>query len=234
MMESELGSSYPAKPGTEEIFHFLSRNQALIVHCSGTPKGVGPGTHFYPRDLRNVCEGAAQGGISCSLLQPGDRFHGVGRHSTGTVGLVIVPSSSESIVAVSAHDAGSRVVDGVRVVTHECDIKVDDLEQSLNRRGDRYNEWVVRDFEVVGIFVADPAATWQGVPMQMPGGVSPAIINQEVDITVSQVAADFDGLPIYTLSVAGVLQWKASQWHPAAHSEIYRSLHVSHEPEVGQ
>jgi len=91
----------PKKPSLDEVLSFLARRQALIVHCSGTPKGVGPGQKPYPGDLQHVRLGHAQGGISCSVVKPGDRFHGFGRNSTGSVGLVVAPAEPLSIVAVA-------------------------------------------------------------------------------------------------------------------------------------
>lgn len=230
MIEGELKSSYPAKPSTVDVHLFLLSHQALIVHCSGTPKGIGPGNQPYPHDLQHVWQGGAQGGISCSVIRPGDSFHYPVRHSTGTVGLVVAPISSESIVAVSPNDAGSQVENGVRVVAREVDICVNDLEMSLSGRRDRYNEWVVRNFKVVGLFTAMPATTWQSTPMQGHEGRFTGTIDQEVGISTPEIAADFDGLPIYTFSGNGVLRWMANGWHPVAHSEIYSRLRASGEP----
>jgi hypothetical protein len=218
----------PAKPSLDEVRSFLARNRALVVHCSGTPKGVGPGQEAYPEDLKNVWLGHAKGGISCSVVKPGDQFHGGGRHSTGSVGLVIASTGSNSLVAVAAHDAGSFVVNGERVVAEEVDIGIADLEHSLTARGDRYNEWVVRDFKVIGVFVAEPATTWQEVQMPMPpelGDIPRQLVSQEVSIPLSQIAADFKGLPIYTFSEGEILRRTANGCSPVAHSNIYSTIH---------
>lgn len=211
----------PAKPSLDEVHSFLARHQALVVHCSGTPKGIGPGQKTYPDDLKHVTCGRAQGGISCSVVKPGDRFHGFDRNATGSVGLVVAPTESKSIVAVAPHDVGSYVENGVRAVAHEGDITNADLELTFTARGDRYNEWVVRDFMVIGVFVAEPATTWQEVLMQVPGDIQPQPVGQEEDISVHQVAENLKGLPIYSLSVREVLRWTATGWRRVAHSEIY-------------
>lgn len=216
---------FPAKPSLDEVRSFLARHRALVVHCSGTPKGIGPGQEHYPDDLQHVWLGRAQGGISCSVVKPGDRFHGAGRSSTGSVGLVVAATNSKSIVAVAPRDAGSWVENGVRVVDQEVDIGVTDLEQSFTARSNGYNEWVVRDFKVIGLFVAEPATTWQDVPMLMSTDMPPQLTPQDVSISVSKVAEDFKGLPIYGLSKDEILQWTVSGWCPAAHSDIYRAVH---------
>ena len=213
----------PSKPSLDEVRSFLVRHRALVVHCSGTPKGVGPGPGAYPKDLKNFWFGHAQGGISCSVVKPGDQFHGDVRHSTGSVGLVIALIGANSLVAVAAHDAGSSVVNGARVFAEEVDMGAADLELSLTARGDCYNEWVVRDFKVIGVFVAEPAMTWQEVQMSMPPelAISPQPVGQEVSIPLSQIAADFKELPIYTFSEGEILQWVATGWSPVVHSNIY-------------
>jgi len=109
----------------------------------------------------------------------------------------------------------------VRVVGREVDIGGAELEESLYARGDRYNEWVVRDFKVVGVFIAEPATTWGEVPVPMPGDWPPQLVLQDVSISVLQVAEEFKELPIYSLFEREILQWKASAWRPIAHSDIY-------------
>ncbi|WP_433706498.1 hypothetical protein [Paraburkholderia sacchari] len=114
------------------------------------------------------------------------------------------------------------------MVAEEVDIGIADLEHSLSARGDRYNEWVVRDFKVIGVFVAEPATTWQEVQMWMPpelGDIPPQFVGQEVSIPLSQIAADFKGLPIYTFSEGGILQWSANGWSPVAYFNIYDTIH---------
>jgi len=128
---------------------------------------------------------------------------------------------------VSPHDAGSQVENGVRTVKNEDTIQVPDLERSLLERGDRYNEWVLRNFVVVGLFIAVPATTWQSIPMPMPDGMQAVNIDQEVCVSVSEIAAKFDLLPIFTFSEHEVLRLIADEWHSVAHSEIYGSLHVN-------
>lgn len=216
------------KPSLDEVRAFLESHQALIVHCSGSPKGLGPGLAPYPADLENVWQGRANGGISCSVVKPGDSFHPPLRHSTGSVGLVIGLTGSNSLVAVAPQDAGSSVVEGVRVVASEVDITIADLSRSLSERGDHYNEWVLRDFKVLGVFIAEPATIWREVEMSIPteaAGISTELVPQDVDISLAQVASDFKGLPVYTFGGGRILRWEPSGWSPADHSEIYSRRH---------
>ncbi|WP_186148005.1 hypothetical protein [Burkholderia gladioli] len=218
----------PAKPSLDEVRSFLARHQALIIHYPGTQKSVGSGQEAYLEDLKNVWWSHARGGISCSVVKPGDRFRRSGRHDIGGVGLVIGFTGANSLVAVAAHDAGSFVVHGERLVSEEVDIGIADLERSLSARGDSHNEWVVRNFKVIGVFVAEPATTWREVQMQIPpglGGMASQFVSQEVSISLSQIAADFKGLPIYTFSEGGILQWSGNGWSPVAYFNIYDTIH---------
>ncbi|CAN7597509.1 hypothetical protein LJR069_004421 [Variovorax paradoxus] len=210
----------------DEISDFLRRHEALIVHCSGTPKGVGPGQSYYPEDLQSVLRGDAQGGISCSVVKPGDLFHGPTRHATGSVGLVIAPTTPSSLVAVDPRDAGSQVKDGIRSVAHERDIGVPDLDRCFAARGDHYNEWVVRDFNVIGVFIGEPASTTQPTMIDMPpeSGLPPHATTGEVPLGTLDVSAEFSGLPIYTLAGGQIRQWKKNRWFSVSHADVYSPL----------
>lgn len=216
----------PTKPSMDEIRDFLARHKALIVHCSGTPKGVGPGQKYYPDDLLNVLRGAAQGGISCSVVKPGDLFHGPERHATGSVGLVIAPITPDSLVAVDPRDAGSQVQDGIRTVGQEVDIGVPELERCFAERGPAYNEWVLRDFNVIGVFVGEPPATTQPVMIPMPpeSELPPFVTTDEQPLRTFDIAKVFTDLPVYTLKGDRVLQWKNGAWAPVNHADIYSPL----------
>ena len=64
--------------------------------------------------------------------------------------------SKESLAAAYAHDCGSiEGPDGIRVVEHERDIGVEDLQRRLDvRKG--YNECVIPHFKVLGLFAGEP------------------------------------------------------------------------------
>lgn len=212
----------PAKPSLDEVRSFLAKHQALIVHFSGCPKGTGPGQEAYPKDLLKVYSGGAQGGISCSVVKPGDQFHGDIRHGTGSVGLVIALTEANSLIAVSAHDAGSYLENGVRRVAKEVGIETADLENSFSARGERYNEWVVRDFEVIGMFVAEPASIWQEAAVETPPDFPPLPPQgQPVSISLHEIAADFKELPIYTFSRGEISKWDATGWSPVTPNNVY-------------
>ena len=104
------GDTMSRKPTREEVREFLCQRNALLVHFSGAPKGAGlerGAAHLFPTDLRHVVDGHASGGLSCSVVQPGDVFQGIARNATGSIGLVLDLKSADSLLAVSADDCGS-------------------------------------------------------------------------------------------------------------------------------
>jgi hypothetical protein len=147
------------KPELAEVHEFLRRRDALIVHFSGAPKGTGIDrgeAHLFPADLRHVVEGHAMGGLSCSVVLPGDKFHGFDRNATGSIGVVLDLTTKDSLVAVAPTDCGSIEDEcGKRIVQNETDIATADLEHSLNKRAN-YNEWIIRNYVVRGILAVSP------------------------------------------------------------------------------
>lgn len=141
-----------------DVHSSLRCRNALIVHFSGAPKGAGKErNHLFPKDLLHVKLGNAAGGLSCSVVWPGDKFDGFDdRNATGCIGVVLDLLSIDSLVAVSSHDCGS-IEDsyGNRIVESKVPITIDSIESSLNNR-EGYNEWVVKDFKVLGVFAASP------------------------------------------------------------------------------
>jgi hypothetical protein len=134
------------KPEIADVYSFLRRHNALIVHFSGTPKGAGSNfDYLYPADLQNVTALGGMGGLSCSAVRSGDEFADLDRaNATGCVGVVLGLQSKASLVAADPNDCGSRVENGVRIVPMEKDLTISDLEETFTKRpSDGYNEWVM-------------------------------------------------------------------------------------------
>lgn len=136
------------KPSVKDIHDYLNNKNGLVVHFSGCPKGAGPGIKLYPDDLLYVINNDASGGVSCSLIVPGDSYNK--GSAIGTVGLII-DFNSDGLLAVSPNDCGSYVIDGLRRA-EEKDISLGDINNSLMSRLS-YNEWVVVPSKILGIFV---------------------------------------------------------------------------------
>ena len=166
------------------------------------------------------------GGVSCSIVTPKDSFHGERRHATGTVGLVLHVPTPASLVAVSPNDAGSSVDAHGNRWAPESDIDAMALERSLTERGERYNEWVVRDFRVLGIFVAaDPTVTKRGkleVPPDAAALIDPSAILSAEPITLDEIVAALPSLPLYSFGQGGIVEFRRGRWESVKHSDVVR------------
>jgi hypothetical protein len=186
------------KPTVTEVHSVLNKHSALIVHFSGAPKGAGEEPrHFYPDDLKHVEQRNAMGGVSCSTVLPTDVFHGNQRNAFGCIGLILDLTDPRSLVAVSEFDAGSRLVNGIRIVEREVDISADDIEKTiLNRPKGTHNEWVLRDFKILGVL-----AVW---PFDIEVRCPPPIDTGLLQTSIREVLLNFPSLPIYTFHLGQI------------------------------
>ncbi len=146
-----------------DVYSFLSENTALIVHFSGVPpmSRTWEDPRPYPEDLQNVIRGGAMGGICCSVVCAGDDFTTNNRNACGNVGVIVGLQCKHSLVAVDPTDCGSSCnKGGFREVNRPSDITVPALQKTLTERSG-WNEWVVRDYVVLGIFFIEPYLVWR-------------------------------------------------------------------------
>lgn len=216
-------STAPKKPTVNEVHNVLRRYDGLIVHFSGAPKGSGVDRgHLYPRDLRHVEQGKAMGGVSCSIVCPTDTFHGNRRNAIGCIGLVLDLIEPDSLVAVSPSDCGSIEIDGVRKVEREVDISATDIDKSIEgRQADSYNEWVLQNFKVLGVFAVHPFEISMQCKPRLPEGTPDYLSTDENIIGVGQtnlaeVKIQFPSLSVYTVHQGQLIG-------APRHSDIYRS-----------
>ena len=79
-------------PEIQDVYKLLREVNGLIVHFSGCPP-----MHVkewdedlsFPADLKRVISGRAQGGVSCSVVLPGDVFEGPDAASIGSIGVIL-------------------------------------------------------------------------------------------------------------------------------------------------
>jgi hypothetical protein len=197
-----------AKPEVVNVYALLGQSNSLIVHFHG-PKGdeLRP-ERLFPHDLCAVVAGRAMGGLSCCTVGPLDHFD---KHAWGSVGTVIGLQHKQSIVAAEPNDCGSHEEDvggfSIRVVEQEKDIRLCDLARSISARAE-HNEWVVRDYEVLGLFLHPPCIVEE-------------IAGQQRIITFRELASRFPNLPIYTFWDRAIYQ-VVPENRRVAHAEIYR------------
>lgn len=205
------------KPSINEIYDFLNEVSGLVVHFSGCPKGVGPGIDLYPYDLIKIIKGQMTGGISCSLIIPGDNFS-VDGNATGAIG-VIVGFDEDGLVAVSSKDCGSRT-DGNHIRYSEGkDINMEDLGSSLTDR-QTYNEWIIKQNKIHGIFVFDAIENPVTGNIQIEGEDYLGYVY----ITLDEVKNTFKGMEIYTFLDEKIARLDRNSGHfiVVTQKELYR------------
>ena len=85
---------------------------------------------MFPTDLKRVVALCAKGGLSCSVVRPGDEFADLNRaNATGCVGVILGLETKNSLIAAHPHDCGSMVENGVRKVLNEKDLTVDERKR---------------------------------------------------------------------------------------------------------
>jgi len=188
----------------DEARTFLRRRNALIVHFSGCPKGVGFDT-CYPDDLVQATANP-HWGLACSVVKPGD---GIG-NAFGFVGIIVDVTKDTSVVAVSTDDCGSQVDRGTgKRIALDMIPTAEKCEKSLDERT-KHNEWVVEDYEVMGIFVLRPPQIWSGSGLGGP-----------TKITVGDIHATF-GKPVVTTDEQGFWRWHSGdRWCRCTHQDVY-------------
>lgn len=117
-------------------------NKAILVHFSGLGNGS---TNYYPDDLlyatSNTNEPRCASSVTLSMIHNGHRLW-------GEVGLILVPSNANSVIAVKKSDAGSTVINGKVIV--ECADKNFSVETCLQAvtRDSGHDEWILAPFVV--------------------------------------------------------------------------------------
>lgn len=162
-----------------DIRNFLIGREAVLVHFS-TVMARDP-SRYFPVDMKNAMSLTGVG-LSFSTIQKGDTFDPMDNGKGGAEGAVgiladIVPTTQ--VVKVHPSDMGSLVMGGtasglgVAPSPQACADSID-LRQ-------RSNEWLVQDYNVVGIFVLPPLLVRIPVPGTVP------VIYAEFQTTIDDV-----------------------------------------------
>jgi hypothetical protein len=153
----------------------------------------------YPLDLRTALTNAScrNGGLSCSVVTPRDPFIGATCFVPGYIGIILDPRGSQSIVSCSPGDGGDIRHLETRTVMGEfqnVDLSVDDLRRTIDERTG-YNNWLVKDYKILGILALHPFKVVQIIHHELVG-----LVKAEAEIDIRQVSSEFPHLPIYTFS----------------------------------
>ncbi|ABF12940.1 hypothetical protein ACUXAV_004842 [Cupriavidus metallidurans] len=206
------------RPTVGEVYQLLQGVSGLLVHFSGAPKGAGKTDAerlWFPDDLQKVLDGKAQGGLSASVVMPGDRF---GQHyasnAVGCVGVILGLHSPQSLRCADAADCGSWTDQtGSRMCDAPASLSIQELALTIsNRRQGCYNEWVIADYIPLGILAMPPfEVRTGGSPSDLPGGgdLSPELAGDspvEVPkfLDLASVRRVFPSQPLYTMTGEGI------------------------------
>lgn len=218
-----------ARPSLSDIHRVLAAHSALIVHFSGTPKGSGSNFEYlFPYDLEEVIAGRSQTGISCSTVMPGDEFRDLSSpNATGCIGVILIPLAPGSVLDAHPTDCGSYMEDGVRKVPHARDMTTSDFEATISGRvnGD-YNEWVIANYKVIGLFAAEPYRVSAPVKIDYPDDMPDYLRTDDTTLgfeckSLEEIETLFPELPIYAFSGGGVVQRAGSAWVSVTHGTLY-------------
>ncbi len=217
------------RPSLTDIHALLSGHCGLIVHFSGTPKGAGSDFDLlFPDDLRKVANGHSQSGLSCSIVKPTDEFaHLSYANATGCIGVVLGLQSEHSLVDAHPHDCGTFMVDGVRQTPSARDMTTHHIDATITcRASGNYNEWIIANYSVLGIFAAAPFRISANIPIDYPDDV-PANLRTSVDapgfkyLSLEEIAAEFPDQPIYSYVNGALVEWGQASWKSIPHSQLY-------------
>jgi hypothetical protein len=144
------------------VRNFLKARNALLIHFSTTMSRHNS-EFLFPADLHNAIK-LTEVPLSFSTILPTDRGP-YDRHSVnipahanayGSVGIVVDIGDDGCVETVNHRDSGTNQVDASGAVQSDGELPSQAAcERSLDLRSGT-NEWVVRNYQTVGIFVFRP------------------------------------------------------------------------------
>jgi hypothetical protein len=225
MNDSQTPEPHGPQPMTDAaLLAELARRHALIVHCSRPGKAdEGAGALLFPDDLQKAIRICAteSSELCCSVIWPSHVA------TFGTVGIILKPRSTRSITSICTTDGGTYLdqTTGKRVGAG-VPFSPQGVMDTFARATD-YNEWNVQDAETIGIFV-HPGEPWEVARKcflsEIPG-YDPSIGDEEIigafPISPAQIAAQFPGLPILTVSGTGIARLGETGLVPVSALDLY-------------
>jgi hypothetical protein len=210
----------PKRPTCEEVKSLLVERKGLIVHFSTCPPMHSDEKDGFPGDLRRALTDPSciRGGLSCSIVTPTDQFEGESRFVPGSIGLILKPNVPQSIISASVGDAGDTRDVRTCVAEGEMeseDISADYLCSTIDNRT-TYNNWLVKEFDVLGILALPPGCVVTSFQIEGNGS-----IRSESKIGLHKVAAEFPCQKIYTVKEGMYMRLEQSRLTPAAYHEIW-------------
>ncbi|GAA0759949.1 hypothetical protein GCM10009076_11140 [Erythrobacter ramosus] len=116
---------------------------------------------------------------------------------------------------------------GVRQTPKARDMSAADVELTITDRANcTYNEWVVADYSVIGLFAAAPFRISAKEPIQYPEDMS-SWLRSDTDalgfkhLAIQDLLTEFHPLPIYSFRGGKLVGWVSGNWCPILHHQLY-------------
>jgi hypothetical protein len=212
------------KPPLADIYRALRAYDAVLVHFSTEGKGremqkfVGDRqgeerkaaidrniARFYPGDLKYAIANTGQS-VCCSTIRPDDLSF---RNAMGSIGLMVRLQTPQSLRTVANIDDGYLGDDDDR----DMDITFDLCVETINDRPQGHNEWLVKNYEVIGIFGL--------LPMGYYDPHRDNIISREF----SQIESDFPEMPVFGFADGKIYRFRgdgSGDGDLVQHTDLYR------------
>jgi hypothetical protein len=207
-------------PSDFSVRQFLRERGALLVHFNTPMSKKGSG---FPSDLVNA-KNLAGRGLSFSTIQATDRGpRQVGNfldaNAGGSVGIVVDVRDACCVLTVGEFDGGTDFFDdgtyqsgGKPPSAIECARSIDERKPDPRIRRDAVNEWLVKDYVPLGIFVFCPP--WVYVRSATEQGERPS--------SLDEILAIFPEDRTFSNNGTNFLEYDrgASTWGPTTYADI--------------
>lgn len=176
----------------DDLLQYLRERKALIVHFSHH-SNMRPGGQF-PDDLVAAAANSHVWPLSCCVVWPGHPMR-----LPGSVGIVLRPRSSTSVVKVGAGDIGANTIAGVQVNLGKP-LTEATFEETFAVAPGSYNEWRMQDCDAVGVYIeGNPLAAKRPQVFRDEEGNALASGIGVQPIDASEVFDAFPDMPVYTM-----------------------------------
>lgn len=191
---------------------FLKDREALLVHFNTPMSGHCTG---FPDDLHQASKLKGVP-LSFSTIQANDRGPWQGgppsdTNAGGSVGLVVDIKEAESVISVGPGDDGTKASPTGNHQTGGSEPSAYECARSIDKRVTA-NEWFVRDYIVLGIFIFCPARVF----------VRNGCVQEERDTCLLEVMNAYSEYRVFT-TLAGSFQeldLACSSWQSVTYSNI--------------
>lgn len=141
--------------------NLFSEKKVLLIHFLGPTSTI---KEKYPEKIKFVIDNRNNSSkhFCCSTIKATDRYlseDGEFLNAVGNVGVVLLPKNNSSIIAAGPTDIGS-----LKNLSDDIEpISLDNIKNSIDERDThakniihKYNEVIVKNFDVLGIFIFNP------------------------------------------------------------------------------